>query len=644
MTRPKTKKYCTSMTIDVTSAVRDAYKEPDGGSAQLHLRLIATSDLHMHLSGHDYYTDIPCVRKGLCLTASLIRQARTEVAGSVLLDNGDFLQGSPLGDYVARVGLRPHPMMRAMAHLGYDAVNLGNHEFSHGTETLATALAQAPFPVLSANTLPRTPNPVSPLILPWTVLERQLTDQNGKSHLLRIGVIGVLPVETEIWDRQAIAGQVTMRPMAESVARHIPDMQAAGADVIVALAHCGAGDGTEGSGPQEGALAIAALDGVDALVMGHVHKVYPGPGLAALPGMDADSGTLHGKPAVMPGFFGSHLGVIDLDLTRDGNGWRVAGHRVEARPISRRGKDGALVSLVAPDETLTELIRPAHEATRNWARKPVGHTPRALHSFFAMVTDCPSVQIINQAQICHVTQRLAGGPLAHLPVLSATAPFRAGGVGGPENYTCIPPGDILLRHAADLYLHPNTIMALRITGAGLRNWLEYSVRGYLQITPGVADQPLVGPDLPSFVYDTIGGLTYEVDLAERPVDKGGQRIKSLCWQGAPLDPAQEFILATNSYRGSGNGGYTMFEKARVVLDERIANRDILIAHISRVLAADAQPDLPDNPGWRFRPMPGTSVVFDTSPLAERYLADPPHLELTPLHRTQDGFLRLRLTL
>ncbi|MDO9640679.1 MAG: bifunctional 2',3'-cyclic-nucleotide 2'-phosphodiesterase/3'-nucleotidase [Pseudotabrizicola sp.] len=632
------------MTADLTSAVFFADNQPSAGTAKVLLRLMATSDLHMHLSGHDYHADSPCVLKGLCLTASLITQARAEVAGSILLDNGDFLQGSPLGDYVARVGLRPHPMIHAMAHLGYDAVNLGNHEFSHGTATLAAALAEAPFPILSANTLPRMANPVSPLIRPWTMLERQLTDQNGQSHLLRIGVIGVLPMETEIWDRQAIAGQVRMRPMTETVARHIPDLQAAGADVIVVLAHCGALTAVTGSGPPEGALDIAALDGVDAVVMGHVHMVFPGPGLAPTPGLDASAGTLHGKPAVMPGFFGSHLGVIDLDLIRDGTIWRVASHRVAARPISGRGADGAPVGLVAPDETLTALIRPAHEATRTWARKPVGHTPRAIHSFFALATDCSSVQIINQAQIRYVTKRLAGGPLAHLPVLSATAPFRAGGVGGPENYTYIPPGDILLRHAADLYMHPNTIMALQITGAGLRTWLEYAARGYLQVVPGLADQPLIGADLPSFVYDTIFGLTYEIDLSAKPVDKGGQRIRSLCWQGAPLDPAQDFILATNSYRGSGNGGYTKCENTRVVLDEQIANRDILIAHISRTLSAGGSAQGSDCPGWRFRPLPGTSVIFDTSPLAGQHLSDQPHLALTPMCRTQDGFLRLRLTL
>ncbi len=610
---------------------------------RVQLRLLATSDLHMHLSGHDYHADVPCVRKGLCLTATLIGQARQEVAGSVLLDNGDFLQGSPLGDYVAHTEVRPHPMIQAMTHLGYDAVNLGNHEFSLGISTLTAALTEATFPVLSANTEARHGSALGPLILPWTIVQRALTDQTGQTHQLRLGVIGVLPQETAVWDRQAIGGEVQMHPMAQSVARQVPRLRAAGADVIVVLAHCGVGPARDGSGPQDGASQIAAIDGVDAVIMGHVHMVFPGPGVSDLPGVDAVGATLHGKPAVMPGFFGSHLGVIDLDLTQSAGGWRVSGHRVEARPISSRNAAGEPIPLVAPDAALTRLISPMHEATRAWARKPVARTPKAIHSFFAMITDCLSVQIVNQAQAHYVATRLAGGPLAHLPVLSASAPFKAGGLGGPENYTHIPSGDVLLRHAADLYIHPNTIMALRVTGADLRRWLECSARGYLQVTPGGVDQPLIGADLPCFVYDTISGLTYEIDLSQPPASQGGQRIRNLCWQGQPVDPAQSFILATNSYRGTGNGGYAPLGPVSVVLDEQTANRDILIAHMGRVLEqAPVAPGAP--PAWRFTPLPGTSVIFDTSPLAADRLADVPHLALTPLCRTPEGFLRLRLTL
>ena len=614
-------------------------------TARLRVRLLATSDLHMHLSAHDYHADTPCVRKGLCLTATLIRQARDEVAGSVLLDNGDFLQGSPLGDYVAREQVRPHPMIAAMTHLGYDAVNLGNHEFSLGIGALTAALTEARFPVLSANTEARADSALGPLIRPWVVVQRDLTDQHGRMHRLRLGIIGVLPPETAIWDRQAIAGEAQMHPMAASVARQVAPLRDAGADVIVVLAHCGIGPARDGTGPADGASQIAAIEGVDAVIMGHVHMVFPGPGVSDLPEVDSHAATLHGKPAVMPGLFGSHLGVIDLDLRQEGEGWRVGGHRVEARPISGRDDRGGATALVQPDAALTALVRPTHKATRLWARGPVGHTPTAIHSFFAMLTDCRSVQIVNQAQTAYVTRRLAEGPLAGLPVLSASAPFKAGGLGGPENYTYIPAGDVLLRHAADLYIHPNTIMALRVTGAELRRWLEYSARGYRQILPGVADQILLAPDLPCFVYDTISGLTYEIDLTQPPFAQGGQRIRNLCWKGQPVDPEQSFILATNSYRGTGNGGYAPPRTGQVVLDEQTPNRDILIAHLGAALAHGEGTGLAAQaPGWAFTATPETSVIFETSPMAAAHLDEVPHLALTPLDRTPEGFLRLRLTL
>lgn len=598
----------------------------------------------MHLTSHDYHADMACVRNGLCRTATLIAQARQEVAGAILLDNGDFLQGSPLGDYVARTKLRPHPMIRAMRHLGYDAVNLGNHEFSHGIDLLTDAVSDAPFAVLSANTVTRAESPLGKVLKPWTIIDRHLSDGQGRVHLVRVGLVGVLPPETEIWDRHAIDGQIRVHPMKQAVARHIPDLRAAGADVIVVLAHCGPSAEIDGSGGAEGALDIATVDGVDTLIMGHVHMVFPGPVPIAVAGIDPQAATLHGKPAVMPGFFGSHLGVIDLYLDQNGGRWQVVGHRVAARPIASRDPDGRPKGLVPPDTALSTLVSPVHEATRAWVRKPVGHNVRAIHSFFAMVTDCVSVQIVNQAQAAYVKDRLSDGPLAHLPVLSASAPFKAGGLGGPENYTFIPPGDILLRHVADLYIHPNTIMALRMSGADLRNWLEWSVRGYRQVTPGQADQPLLRPELPSFVYDTIGGLTYEIDLSAPAVDQGGQRIRNLRWQDAPLDPAQEFILATNSYRGSGNGGYIPDTIAGVVLDDQTANRDILTAYIERTLAETGAPMRPQAPCWRFSTLKDTSVVFDTSPLAGAFLSNQTRLALTPLNRSDTGFLRLRLSL
>lgn len=616
------------------------------------LRILATTDLHAHIASHDYCTDEASPRWGLVQTASLIAQARAEArrggVDSILLDNGDFLTGSPLGDHLIRGGqledtFQTHPMISAMNQLGYDAVNLGNHEFSMGIERLEQALARARFPHLSANTRRADgimPSPL-PQLQPWVILDRLLPGHDGMAHRCRIGVIGVLPEETAIWDRQSIGGRVEILPMLDAVRDQLPEMRRAGADLIVLLAHCGLGEGVlNGESDHEaGALDMAALAGIDAVVMGHIHLTFPGPARRH-PAVDAQRGLLHGKPAVMPGFYGSHLGVIDLDLVHDRKGWKVKGKSVALRAISKRLSDGSVAPLTTPDPELSALIAPAHRAARLWARRPIGTCTTPLHSYFSLVTETAPLQLVNRTQTDHIRRRLAGSRYAHLPVLSATAPFKAGGRGGPENFTSIPAGNLMLRHAVDLYGFPNTVMALKIDGAGLREWLERSVRGYCQIIPGLADQTLLDPTAAPFLFDSISGITYEIDLSAAPRALGGSRIHDLRHNGMPVQDRQEFIVATNSFRGAGSGGIVPLERTEVILAEPVANRDVMIDW----LRESPDPFHPVPPNWRFMPMGNTSVIFQTSPSAIYCLKDMGHLQLKPLGLDADGFLLLRLTL
>ena len=122
---------------------------------QLKLRLLETTDLHMFLVDFDYYQDKPTADYGLARTATLIKAARAEVKNSMLFDNGDVLQGGPMGEYVARIKpLQPgqvHPAFKVMNWLGYDAANVGNHEFNFGLPFLNQSLAGAAFPYVNAN-------------------------------------------------------------------------------------------------------------------------------------------------------------------------------------------------------------------------------------------------------------------------------------------------------------------------------------------------------------------------------------------------------------------------------------------------------------------------------------------------------------
>jgi 2',3'-cyclic-nucleotide 2'-phosphodiesterase / 3'-nucleotidase len=128
---------------------------PSRHPGQVHLRILGTTDLHVHLLPFDYTADRVRETVGLSRIAGVIAAMRRGAANTLLFDNGDFLQGSALGDLIARDGLAEgdvHPMIAAMNALRYDAGTLGNHEFSHGLPFLMRALRDAAFPVVSANT------------------------------------------------------------------------------------------------------------------------------------------------------------------------------------------------------------------------------------------------------------------------------------------------------------------------------------------------------------------------------------------------------------------------------------------------------------------------------------------------------------
>ncbi|MDW3118554.1 MAG: metallophosphoesterase [Roseovarius pacificus] len=232
-----------------------------------------------------------------------------EARNCLLFDNGDFLQGTPMSDLTAipANGWKgDNPVITAMNQLGYDAVGLGNHEFNFGLETLRRTLAQARFPVTCANVTDRASG--KPAFARFQMLERRLEDRAGNAHDLRIAVIGLVPPQITIWDRTHLCDRLDSQGITDTARRIVPIARAAGADLIVALAHTGIETGPDRPDQENAALSLATVPGIDAILAGHSHRVFPAPHGAPIPGSDAQAGTLYGTPAVMAGFGGSHLG------------------------------------------------------------------------------------------------------------------------------------------------------------------------------------------------------------------------------------------------------------------------------------------------------------------------------------------------
>ena len=622
---------------------------------QAHLRIMETTDLHVHVFPYDYYGDRPIDTVGLSRTASLIEEIRSEGTNSILLDNGDFLQGNPMGDYIAyERGMAEgdtHPVINAMNALGFDASTLGNHEFNYGIPFLMNSVAGAAFPIVSANvakTKGASPREDETLVPPYAILDRELTDGAGNTHPIRIGLIGFVPPQIMNWDRQNLTGNVEARDIIETAQAYIPQMKEEGADIIIALSHSGIGAADPEDGMENASIPLAAVPGIDAILTGHSHLSFPGPAYEDWAGADNEAGTLMGVPAVMAGFWGSHMGLIDLMLERDGAGWRVVTHTSEARPISRREEDRSITPLVEDFAPVLASVQQQHDETLAYVRRAVGETEAALHSYFALVADDPSVQIVSDAQLWYVGQQLEGTEYADLPLLSAAAPFKAGGRGGPEYYTDVPVGPVAIKNVSDLYLYPNTVRAVKVTGQQVKDWLERSAGMFNQITPGEADQVLLNDNFPSYNFDVMDGVTYQIDLSQpmrfdrdgAVINAGSNRIVNLMYGGEPIDLDAEFVIASNNYRASGGGSFPGADGSTIIFEGPDTNRDVIVRYI--VDQGKINPAADGN--WSFAPMDGTTVLFDTGPGGAQYADAVPGVTIEPAGDGPDGFARFRITL
>lgn len=560
--------------------------------------------MHMKLLPHDYLADRPCSQGSLAQVASLVERHRRMAPNTLLLDNGDFLQGTPLGDRAALSPAKVHPAIAAMNLMGYDAAAIGNHDFSFGLDVLQTAARQARFPLLAANLRVKARGDFPA----YVILQRQVVTEAGRPLTLRVGLVGFLPPQTTAWD-SSLAGQMTCDDILATARRVVPLIRAEGADLVIALAHSGISPGPALPGSENVAAHLAAVDDIDAIVAGHTHEVFPGSAPSpSMEGVDAVGGTLCGKPAVMPGFGGSHLGVIDMRLHHDpAHGWRLSRAASSCEAVDARLP-------VAP--AVLRAVGPSHRLTLSHLGTRIGASTQRISSYFALIGIDPAVTLVNMAQRWFVRKSLQGTALEGLPVLSAAAPFRAGGRGGPFHYTDVAAGRLRLGNLTDIYSFPNRICALSVTGAELRGWLERSASLFNRIRPGEHDQPLTDPCFPAYQFDVVQNVRWRIDLS-RPAafradgtPTGGGRFRDLTWRGRAIGDEDRFVLATNSYRLSGCGlfGGIVAGKASAI-PPGPQTRDVIRNYLRQRRRVSIDPI----PAWHFAPLPGTSVVFETGP-------------------------------
>ncbi|HET7615989.1 MAG TPA: metallophosphoesterase [Bacillales bacterium] len=348
----------------------------------IHLRLMETTDMHGYLMPYNYQKQKKVNRFGYALTASLIRQARGEVKNSMLFDNGDILEGSFLDKYIAYKGLREgevHPVFKAMNKMDYDAATVGNHEFNFGLKFMNEALDDAHFPYVNANLYyaddDKNPKNDVHYFRPYILLHRTLVDDKGNKHRLTIGVIGFALTQTIHWNRnmERLSGILKAKDIYTTAKKYVPIMKKKGADVIVALSHTGLGKPKLIFKEKNASYDLTKIKGIDAVMFGHVHRVFPGKSFAGISGVNLKNGTVNGVGVVEAGRWGDHLGIIDLTLRKTAKEWKVVSSQSEARPVFDRATGKALVQ---PDPEIIQAVQGDHTAAVNYLLTPTGQFGR----------------------------------------------------------------------------------------------------------------------------------------------------------------------------------------------------------------------------------------------------------------------------
>ncbi|MER5874470.1 5'-nucleotidase C-terminal domain-containing protein [Streptomyces sp. NPDC001910] len=530
--------------------------------------ILGTTDLHSHVFDWDYYTDAAYQDSkgnsvGVARVATLVKQQRAAKGEDrvLLVDAGDIIQGTSLAYYYARVdpivgtgGKRgpKHPMAIAMNAMRYDAAALGNHEFNYGIETLRRFEEQCHFPLLGANALDA--KTLRPAFQPYTVKRVRVPGAPD----IKVGILGLTNPGIALWDKDNVSGKMAFTGLVEQAKKYVPRMRALGCDVVFLTDHSGL-DGSSSYGDElpyvENASNLVAqqVPGIDAILVGHTHTEVSSYTV---------TNTETGKDVVLsePYCYGMRLTVFDFELELVHGQWKVTSTKAQTLNSNT----------VEEDAEITGLLTADHDLVVRYVNTPVGTCTADLSAAEACWKDVPVMDFIHQVQTAAVAAGLSTADAA-LPLISVAAPF--------SRTADIPRGDVTIRDVAGLYIYDNTLYGKKLTGAQLKDYLEYAAKYYHQVPAGTKVDTATLTNANSFwdyMYDTAAGVSYDIDIAQPE----GSRIKNLSHAGTPVADDQVFVVAVNNYRANGGSGYPHIAAADIAYSSTNEIRQLMIDYVT----------------------------------------------------------------
>lgn len=455
------------------------------------LRILATSDLHGKFFPWDYALNAESVSGSVAQLATAIAQYRTD--STLLVDAGDTIQDNSADIFVGTGDV--HPMVQALNALNYDVWVTGNHEYNYGMDVVKKTIADMKATVLTGNVYDEDGAPIAD--------GYAIFDVDG----VRVAVIGMVTPNITRWDAVNLAKCTVTDPLEET--RGIIDAIQGQYDVLVGVFHMGIGNeyGVANSGVAD---ILSACPEFDMMVSSHEHRLIP-------------SEDINGALVVQNKNQAQTMAVIDLTLEKDGDGWRVADKAAESVTIADFEPDPAVVEMLHPYDA--QARADAEQVIGRLVDGPLAPENEIAEIPTAQIRDTALIDLINNVQMYYTGAQV-----------SAAALFVAD--------ANLLPGDIHKCDMAQVYKYTNTLYKLRMTGAQLKKYMEWSAEYYQTYAPG--DLTIAfNPEVRAYNYDMFEGVNYDVNIANAP----GRRIENLTWpDGTPVQDDDDFDIAVNNYR------------------------------------------------------------------------------------------------
>ncbi|KPN95261.1 2', 3'-cyclic nucleotide 2'-phosphodiesterase [Lysinibacillus sp. ZYM-1] len=497
------------------------------------IQILATSDIHGYIMPTTFRNDRN-EALGLAKLATIIEEKRLEMP-TILIDNGDFIQGSPMTFYHQKFQAQePNPLIQVANELQYDAIVFGNHEFNYGLQTLQSVIHQSQFPWLGANIVTEDGKPFTK---PYIIKEI-----DG----IRIALLGVTTHFVTKWEEPLHITGLHFEDAFWSASYWAKWIRAnEQIDVVILCYHGGfernleTGELLEAEdGENQGYRMCTEIEEVDIIISGHQHREI--------------STTIMGKTVIQPGTKGVCIAKIELEIELDNqNKIQSIGHKPSLIYSSEH---------TVPLASVCHIISPTYEKTEAWLDETIGMIHGDLqieNPFLARVQEHPYIEFINRIQMA-----VSGASI------SCTALFHDERGGLKEAVT--------MRDIVTNYIYANTLKVLRLSGQDILLALEQSA-SYFTVETGqlqVAESFLF-PKAQPYNYDMWEGIEYIFDIS-KPI---GERVTKLMYRGVAVKMDEEFDVVMSSYRATGAGNFDFLRNRSVVKEIQIDMTELIADYI-----------------------------------------------------------------